>query len=303
MKRILIVFVLLACLVGACDSIDKRFEETDELRLILMEAVDEPYANPNDVYTYKLMAQSSSGLQRVVISNVSHELDSLPDLPTIVLADSVNVDSNGYLSRHVKTAIIEYPIIVPPFPGESVSLDFMVEASNGRQQTIHATMLIANYKEGKTWFFKNTYSSRNYAFYSTQKDACYGWLVSAGTYYKKNVDVIDFYAYASKEEGYCIYSPSEPEVQELVTKQKDNNYDYTEMRKTLLVKLDGVNYKKAKDKEILAIDFSNAVGKLPVKKGDCVGFKLADGRKGIMYIKAVDASYLDFQCKTQTIPQ
>lgn len=109
-----ILILLLGCCCWRCNSIDDRFEEKDNLRLIMLEAIEEPYANPKDVYVYKLMAQSMSGLERVVISNVSHELDSAPALPTIVLVDSVTVDSNGYLSRPVKTAIIEYPIVVPP---------------------------------------------------------------------------------------------------------------------------------------------------------------------------------------------
>ena len=61
----------------------------------MLEAIEEPYANPKDIYVYKLMAQSTGGLERVVISKVSHELDSAPALPTIVLVDSVTVDSNG----------------------------------------------------------------------------------------------------------------------------------------------------------------------------------------------------------------
>ena len=89
--------------------------------------------------------------------------------------DSVTVDSNGYLSRPVKTAIIEYPIVVPPLPGESISLDFTVTAVNGKFQTITSSMLVANYKESKKGlFFANTYTSKNYAFYSSEKDALYG---------------------------------------------------------------------------------------------------------------------------------
>ena len=170
-----ILILLLGCCCWRCNSIDDRFEEKDNLRLIMLEAIEEPYANPKDVYVYKLMAQSMSGLERVVISNVSHELDSAPALPTIVLVDSVTVDSNGYLSRPVKTAIIEYPIVVPPLPGESISLDFTVTAVNGKFQTITSSMLVANYKESKKGlFFANTYTSKNYAFYSSEKDALYG---------------------------------------------------------------------------------------------------------------------------------
>ena len=98
-----ILILLLGCCCWRCNSIDDRFEEKDNLRLIMLEAIEEPYANPKDIYVYKLMAQSTGGLERVVISNVSHELDSAPALPTIVLVDSVTVDSNGYLSRPVKT--------------------------------------------------------------------------------------------------------------------------------------------------------------------------------------------------------
>ena len=156
-----ILILLLGCCCWRCNSIDDRFEEKDNLRLIMLEAIEEPYANPKDVYVYKLMAQSMSGLERVVISNVSHELDSAPALPTIVLVDSVTVDSNGYLSRPVKTAIIEYPIVVPPLPGESISLDFTVTAVNGKFQTITSSMLVANYKESKKGlFFANTYTSK-----------------------------------------------------------------------------------------------------------------------------------------------
>ena len=95
-----------------------------------------------------------SGLERVVISNVSHELDSAPALPTIVLVDCVYWwIQMGYLSRPVKTGIIEYPIVVPPLPGESISLDFTVTAVNGKFQTITSSMLVANYKESKKGLF------------------------------------------------------------------------------------------------------------------------------------------------------
>ena len=72
-----------------------------------MDALEEPYANPKDEYVYKLMAQCGAGLDRVVISNVSHELENNDKLPTIVLANDVTVNEEGYLSASVKTAIIE----------------------------------------------------------------------------------------------------------------------------------------------------------------------------------------------------
>ena len=84
---------------------------------------------------------------------------------------------------------------------------------------------------------------------------------------------------------------------------KDYNYVPSEMRKTLLTKLDGMDFKNAKDKEILSIDFSNACGKVQVKKGDNIGFMLQDGRKGIMNIIGTAGKYLDFKCKVQTIAQ
>ena len=203
-----ILILLLGCCCWRCNSIDDRFEEKDNLRLIMLEAIEEPYANPKDVYVYKLMAQSMSGLERVVISNVSHELDSAPALPTIVLVDSVTVDSNGYLSRPVKTAIIEYPIVVPPLPGESISLDFTVTAVNGKFQTITSSMLVANYKESKKGlFFANTYTSKNYAFYSSEKDALYGVNPNLATYYKRNIPYIDFYSISDGAREYFIYSP------------------------------------------------------------------------------------------------
>ena len=53
-----ILILLLGCCCWRCNSIDDRFEEKDNLRLIMLEAIEEPYANPKDVYVYKLMAQS-----------------------------------------------------------------------------------------------------------------------------------------------------------------------------------------------------------------------------------------------------
>ena len=40
-----------------------------------------------------------------------------------------------------------------------------------------------------------------------------------------------------------------------------------------------------------------------VKKGDNIGFITEDGRKGIMNIAGASGRYIDFKCKTQTIPQ
>lgn len=299
-----ILILLLGCCCWRCNSIDDRFEEKDNLRLIMLEAIEEPYANPKDVYVYKLMAQSMSGLERVVISNVSHELDSAPALPTIVLVDSVTVDSNGYLSRPVKTAIIEYPIVVPPLPGESISLDFTVTAVNGKFQTITSSMLVANYKESKKGlFFANTYTSKNYAFYSSEKDALYGVNPNLATYYKRNIPYIDFYSISDGAREYFIYSPTDPEVAERLKGQGITDYVLTEMRRTRMVKLEDINFTKVKDKEILAIDFTNTVTKIQVKKGDNIGFITEDGRKGIMNIAGASGRYIDFKCKTQTIPQ
>ena len=61
-----ILILLLGCCCWRCNSIDDRFEEKDNLRLIMLEAIEEPYANPKDVYVYKLMAQSMSGLERLL---------------------------------------------------------------------------------------------------------------------------------------------------------------------------------------------------------------------------------------------
>ena len=299
-----ILILLLGCCCWRCNSIDDRFEEKDNLRLIMLEAIEEPYANPKDIYVYKLMAQSTGGLERVVISNVSHELDSAPTLPTIVLVDSVTVDSNGYLSRPVKTVIIEYPIIVPPLPGESISLDFTVTAVDGKSQTITSSILVANYKESKKGlFFANTYKAKNYAFYSSEKDAVYGVNPRFATYYKKNISYIDFYSISDGAKEYFIYSPTDPEVVEKLKGQGIEDYVLTEMRGTRMVKLEDINFAKVKDKEILAIDFTNTVTKIQVKKGDNIGFITEDGRKGIMNIIGASGRYIDFKCKTQTIPQ
>ena len=297
------LILLLGCCCWRCNSIDDRFEEKDNLRLIMLEAVEEPYANPKDVYVYKLMAQSTSGLERVVISNVSHELDSAPALPTIVLVDSVTVDSNGYLSRPVKTAVIEYPIVVPPLPGESISLDFTVTGVNGKSQTVKSSMLVANYKESKQKFFANTYKAKNYAFYTTAGDAVYGLNNKYATYYKNHIAYIDFYSVSDGAKEYFIYSPEDPEVVEKLAIQEITDYDLSEMRNTRMVKLEGINFKKVKDKEILAIDFTGAVTKIQIKKGDNIGFITEDGRKGIMNIVKISGKYIDFKCKTQTIPQ
>ena len=65
-----ILILLLGCCCWRCNSIDDRFEEKDNLRLIMLEAIEEPYANPKDVYVYKLMAQSMSGLLfRMLVMN------------------------------------------------------------------------------------------------------------------------------------------------------------------------------------------------------------------------------------------
>lgn len=59
-----ILILLLGCCCWRCNSIDDRFEEKDNLRLIMLEAIEEPYANPKDVYVYKLMAQRTPGTAR-----------------------------------------------------------------------------------------------------------------------------------------------------------------------------------------------------------------------------------------------
>lgn len=69
-----------------------------------------------------------------------------------------------------------------------------------------------------------------------------------------------------------------------------------------MVKLEDINFTKVKDKEILAIDFTNTVTKIQVKKGDNIGFITEDGRKGIMNIAGASGRYIDFKCKTQTSP-
>ena len=43
-----ILILLLGCCCWRCNSIDDRFEEKDNLRLIMLEAIEEPYANPKD---------------------------------------------------------------------------------------------------------------------------------------------------------------------------------------------------------------------------------------------------------------
>lgn len=54
------------CFFASCDNnIDDIFSEDQTLRLILMDALEEPYANPKDEYVYKLMAQCGAGLDRV----------------------------------------------------------------------------------------------------------------------------------------------------------------------------------------------------------------------------------------------
>ena len=104
-----ILILLLGCCCWRCNSIDDRFEEKDNLRLIMLEAIEEPYANPKDVYVYKLMAQSMSGLERVVISNVSHELDSAPALPTIVLVSSARrINQPGFYGDCCQWEIPDY---------------------------------------------------------------------------------------------------------------------------------------------------------------------------------------------------
>lgn len=80
-------------------------------------------------------------------------------------------------------------------------------------------------------------------------------------------------------------------------------FRFADYRGTRMVKLEDINFTKVKDKEILAIDFTNTVTKIQVKKGDNIGFITEDGRKGIMNIAGASGRYIDFKCKTQTIPQ
>ena len=62
-----------------------------------------------------------------------------------------------------------------------------------------------------------------------------------------------------------------------------------------MVKLEDINFTKVKDKEILAIDFTNTVTKIQVKKGDNIGFITEDGRKGIMNIAGASGRYIDLR--------
>ena len=82
---------------------------------------------------------------------------------------------------------------------------------------------------------------------------------------------------------------------------KHVSFSYTDNRDEMV--LEDINFTKVKDKEILAIDFTNTVTKIQVKKGDNIGFITEDGRKGIMNIAGASGRYIDFKCKTQTIPQ
>lgn len=298
-------FILIVSItLFACSSIDERFKEKDALRLILMESVDEPYANPNEIYTYKLMAQSTSGLKRVEVANISHDLGEVTKLPTITMAEDVTVDENGYFNREVKTAIINYPITVPAIPGETIGLDFIVTDAKGNTQKVRSSMLIANYKENKLWYFANLYKTTNWAFYSSLRDELYGYSKTTATYYKKNIDFIDMFEISDGSgKGYYIMSPDSPEIEEIMISQKNTEYVPSEMRHTKFIVLEDVNYAKAKDNEILAIDFTNAVTKIDVKKNDVIGFITQDGRKGLLWIKGAAGKYVDFRVKIQTIAQ
>lgn len=136
-----------------------------------------------------------------------------------------------------------------------------------------------------------------------EKDALYGVNPNLATYYKRNIPYIDFYSISDGAREYFIYSPTDPEVVERLKGQGITDYVLTEMRGTRMVKLEDINFTKVKDKEILAIDFTNTVTKIQVKKGDNIGFITEDGRKGIMNIVGASGRYIDFKCKTQTIPQ
>ena len=57
------------------------------------------------------------------------------------------------------------------------------------------------------------------------------------------------------------------------------------------------------DEKFFMAIYKELVFTFNLKKGDNIGFITEDGRKGIMNIAGASGRYIDFKCKTQTIPQ
>ena len=82
-----------------------------------------------------------------------------------------------------------------------------------------------------------------------------------------------------------------------------NKYGTTQ---ALLLQINGLpdSYTPLPNSEIIVPLNQNSTYKYyTVKKGDNIGFITEDGRKGIMNIAGASGRYIDFKCKTQTIPQ
>lgn len=304
--KIFFSFVV-AILLIAC-SLNDVLKPSDEVHVIIMEAVDTVRPLPGDTISFKFLASVNSGsLKRVEIIDKTVDFDIVPKDAKFALVDQtqeLSLDSNGYFSRPVSTVMVMFPMAIPKDPdiiGTMFGMTFRVTGVNDKTGTVSSFFKVGNCKTetSRPTIYSGIYNPR-YAVvgYSSATNRTYNqdaiW---------KNKKIIDMFIYAdAKTKKWYYMSPSSSKAIGLLA-ENNIKWDTDSIKTTHFVKMDKYNYTNfglISDNELNGMDLSQAKDVIEldgVKCRDVIGYVTNHNRRCALSPDIYSLQYHSFGVK------
>jgi hypothetical protein len=278
MKKYISV-LLFTLLFISCQKVEDVVKADDTVNLVIMESAKVPGALPGDTTSFKVLASTNGWLSKVTMTNLSTQLTSLSDKVLIGLVEeATSLDSDGNLSRPVKTILITYPIAIAKIAeivGDTLTADFYVENKSGKGSSITTKIKIINfimhgaayYAWSNNFYDADTHKSKKYSRLNTD-----------------DYQIMDIYRHDNADGTKIFLSPDNAKVADDIS-----GYDPSVMNHTEFIVLDDdVSFDKITDTFLENMDFTNPVSEfsLTVKNVEKLfGFKTAEGKRGIFAVQ------------------
>ena len=277
----LLIFIYLVCVLSLSScSVDNKLEPSIAPKVSVLEESPCPLVKVGDTVSFKIIASTNDKLEQVIISDKSHDFETLPEGIKLELVDSCTIDASGFFSRPVSTVIVNYPIIVPDLVGEEASMKFIVVGGNGLKTSVISKFLIVGFTDNSNativWA-NNWYKAESHQYASSWK-------------WKR--DTTSMSMFLSKNNSTGVFTMYGPQDEFLQTHPSLNGYDPEIMGETKFIKIDeSAKYESFYDSELEALDFTEYETHMDVTVGETIGFQLFNGRKGILKFTEYQYNY------------
>lgn len=291
--KLFIISFLAATIFSACtkDVVTDKFTKMPA-KAISMQVLDQEPVISGDTAYFSILASDPES--KIVKFSVEHqsEFEGYMSLVTTQVADSVQVNDKGELSKPVNTILINYPVKGTKKAGDILTAKFTFTDQAGKTFSVSASKIVVNYRTNAKQEF--LYASRPFYNFYTGK-AYSRTVLNNNDTFRDSLDV-----FWIRENGIqYLCSPNSDKTAEYFSNVPSVNYVQSEMRATKFIKLDGLTLNDVDDKVLENMDFTNGVDVIVLEHNAVYGVLLQDGRKAALETQIYSTVYSRVRSKYQ----